>query len=147
LADRAGWPSTRAVWGETARIARDFPLVGAGLGSFATIHPYYKTADASPTTALSSLLQWCAEAGLAGVVLVVLAGAWIIVKLPGAVRRVGSADRALAFGLLGALAGFAVFSAVHWTIELAAVALAASAVGGTCHRWLAGGTDLFVARA
>jgi hypothetical protein len=147
LADASGWPATRAVWGETARIARDFPLIGAGLGSFATIHPYYKAGDASPTTALSSLLQWWAEAGLAGVVLVILAGAWVAWKIPGAVRRVGTADRAMAYGLLGAVAGFATFSAVHWTTELAAVALAASAVSGTCHRWLAGGTDLFVARA
>jgi hypothetical protein len=147
LADREGWAATRAVWVETLRIVRDFPLLGAGLGSFATVHPYYKTADVSPTTALSSLLQWSAEAGLAGMALIGLAGLWAAWKLPRALRDVGTADRALAYGLLGAFSGFATFSALHWTTELAAVALAASAVGGTCHRWLAGGTDLFVARA
>jgi hypothetical protein len=35
---------------------------------------------------------------------------------------------------------------LHWSIELAAVALAASALAGTWNRWLAGGTDLFIAR-
>ena len=64
----------------------------------------------------------------------------------GAVRRVGTADRALAFGLIGAAASFSLYSAVHWTVELAAVAVAASAWGGTWNRWLAGGTDLFVER-
>lgn len=147
LAERDGWGATRTLWGEAARVARDFPIVGSGLGSFAAIHPYYKAADIAPNNAQSGLLQWCAEAGLAGVGLLVMAGVWVVVRLPGALRRVGTADRALAWGLVGALAGFAAFSALHWTVEVAAVALAASAVGGTCHRWLAGGTDLFVARA
>jgi hypothetical protein len=48
--------------------------------------------------------------------------------------------------LIGAAAGFTLFSAVHWTVELGSVALAASALGGTWNRWLAGGTDLFVER-
>ena len=61
-------------------------------------------------------------------------------------RRVGTADRSLVFGLIGAAAGFSLFSAVHWTVELSAVAVAASAWGGTWNRWLAGGTDLFVER-
>lgn len=141
------WTGTIAVWRETARIARDFALVGCGMGGFASIHPYYKSADLSPTTALSSGLQWVAEAGIAGSALVLLGGLWVLLRLPGALRRVGSADRALAFGLLGSLVGFAAFSVVHWSIELGAVALAASAVLGTFHRWLAGGTDLFATPA
>jgi hypothetical protein len=147
LASASGWSATRAVWVEAIRIARDFPLLGAGLGSFSGIHPYYKTTDAAPNTALSSLLQWWAETGLAGMAVLGLALSWVIVRLPGAIRRVGTADRCLAFGLVGSMVSFAAFSAVHWTIELAAVALAASAVAGTCHRWLAGGTDLFIERA
>ena len=71
---------------------------------------------------------------------------WCLFRLPGAVRRVGTADRSLVFGLIGAAAGFSLYSAVHWTVELAAVAVAASALGGTWNRWLAGGTDLFVER-
>ncbi len=81
---------------------------------------------------------------MAGLVLVALGALWCLWRLPGALKRVGTADRALAFGLLGAVVGFGLFSVLHWTIELAAVALAASAVAGTCNRWLAGGTDLFV---
>ena len=66
-----------------------------------------------------------------GLALLLIAGAWSLFRLPGAVRRVGTADRSLVFGLIGAAASFSLFSAVHWTVELSAVAIAASAWGGT----------------
>ena len=144
LAARADWAASVRTWRETSRIARDFPVLGSGLGSFASIHPYYKGGDAGPTTALSSLLQWWAEAGAAGLALLAAAGAWALARLPRALRRVGSADRPLAYGLVGALGCFAMVSALHWTVQLTAVALSAIAVAATCDRWLAGGTDLFV---
>ena len=39
------------VWGESLPILEDFPLMGTGLGSFRSIHPYYKLHDATATTA------------------------------------------------------------------------------------------------
>jgi O-antigen ligase len=138
--------SARQVWSEALAIARDFPIAGTGLGTFSSVFPHYKTADVTPTTALSSVLQWWIESGFIGLSLLTLAGLWCLFRLPGAVRAVGTADRALAFGLIGATVGFTLFSAVHWTVELASVALAASALAGACDRWLAGGTDLFVER-
>ena len=134
------------VWADSRAIVADFPVLGTGLGSFAAIYPSYKTTDESRTTALSSLLQWWVESGAVGLSLLLIAAVWCLVRLPGAVRRVGTADRVLAFGLIGAAAGFSLFSAVHWTVELAAVAIAASALGGAWNRWLAGGADLFVER-
>ena len=134
------------VWSDALTIARDFPLVGTGLGTFASVYPSYKTQDAAPSTAMSSLLQWWVESGYVGLGLLGLAGLWCLARAPGAVRRVGSADRALAFGLIGTALTFTLFSAVHWTVELASVALAASALAGAGDRWLAGGTDLFVER-
>lgn len=134
------------VWKDSLAIARDFPVLGSGLGTFATVYPHYKTRDAAPTTARSSLVQWGVEAGGVGMGLLALGLAWALAGLPGAVRRVGTADRCLAFGLIGAAAAFTLFSAVHWTVELPSVALAASALGGVGNRWLAGGTDLFVER-
>jgi hypothetical protein len=52
----------------------------------------------------------------------------------------------MVYGLIGAFASFGLFSMIHWSIQLTAVALAASAVAGTANRWLAGGTDLFLER-
>jgi hypothetical protein len=141
-----GLAESARVWEACAGIVRDFPVFGTGLGSFASVYPFYKVQDASRTTALSSLIQWWVESGMFGLVLVAVAGLWIVWRLPGAVRRVGTADRSLVFGLIGAAAAFTLYASVHWTIELAAVALAASALGGACNRWLAGGTDLFVER-
>ena len=95
---------------------------------------------------MSSLLRCGVEAGWAGLVLLAMAGLWSAVRLPSCLKRVGSADRALAHGLIGAVVGFSLWSILHWTVELPAVAISASALGGTWNRWLAGGTDLFVDR-
>jgi O-antigen ligase len=138
--------AARGVWSDALRIVADFPILGTGLGAFAAVDPFYKSTDAAMTSALSSLLQWWVEAGAAGLILLAVAGVWCLVRLPAAVRRVGTADRALVFGLIGAAASFSLFSLVHWTVELSSVAIAASAWAGTWERWLAGGTDLFVER-
>ena len=143
---RLDWEGAKATWAESIPILRDFPVIGTGCGTFATVHPYYKTRDGARNTAMSSVLQWAVESGAVGLGLLATAGLWCLIRLPGAIGRVGTADRALAFGLLGSLACFGLFSAIHWTVELASIALAASAVAGTANRWLAGGTDLFVDR-
>ena len=121
-------------------------MVGTGLGSFAAIHPYVKTHDAASTTAMSSLLQWGVESGVIGLALLAATAVWSLCRLPVGLKRVGSADRTLAYGLIGAALGFSLWSVVHWAVELPAVAISASALGGTWNRWLAGGTDLFVDR-
>jgi hypothetical protein len=138
--------STQLLWTDGLTIFRNFPIVGSGFGSFSAIHPYVKTRDASSTTAMSSLIQWAAESGVIGMILLLSALLWILYRLPAVVKRVGSADRTLAYGLIGAALGFSLWSVVHWTVELPAVAISASALGGTWNRWLAGGTDLFVDR-
>jgi hypothetical protein len=143
---RIDWEGAKATWAESWPILRDFPILGTGFGTFPAVHPYYKARDGSSNTAMSSLLQWGVESGAVGIGLVVVAGLWCLIRLPGAMGRVGTADRALAYGLVGSLVGFVLFSTIHWTIDLTAVALGASAVAGTANRWLAGGTDLFVDR-
>jgi hypothetical protein len=134
------------IWSECLPLVRDFPLVGTGLGSFGTIYPYVKTHDASLNTAMSSLLQCAVESGALGLGILGVAALWCLCRLPFCLKRVGSVDRTLAYGLVGAALGFGLLSIVHWTVELPAVAISASALGGTWNRWLAGGTDLFVER-
>jgi hypothetical protein len=140
------WASTERLWRESLPILRSFPIVGTGLGSFPTIYPYMKTHDASSTTAMSSVLQCGVESGTVGLGILAVAAIWSLCRLPGCIRRVGPAERTLAYGLVGSALGFAGWSLVHWTVELPAVAISASALLGTCNRWLAGGTDLFVER-
>ncbi len=140
------WEAIRLFWTESLPILRDFPVLGTGFGTFRTIHAYFKTQDVSSGLVMSSVLRCGVEAGWAGLSLIAAAGIWSICRVFGSLRRVGSADRALAYGLIGAALGFSLWSVLHWTVELPAVAISASALGGTWNRWLAGGTDLFVAR-
>jgi hypothetical protein len=95
---------------------------------------------------MSSLLQCAVESGAVGLGIVALGGLWCLCRLPWCVKAVGTADRTLIYGLIGAALSFSLWSSVHWTAELPAVAIAASALGGAWNRWLAGGTDLFVER-
>lgn len=131
-------------WSQARSVFRQFPLVGSGIGSYPTISAYFKASDSTPTTAGSSLLQWCIESGVCGTALVAVAVLWCLIKLPRSIRRVGSADKNLAYMLLGTMACFALVSVAMSTMEVFALALAACAVAGTGNRWLAGGTDLFV---
>jgi hypothetical protein len=140
------WEWTKLVWNESLPILKDFPLVGTGLGSFRSIHPYYKIHEATATTAMSSVLQCGVESGAIGLGIVALAGLWCLCRLPWCVKAVGTADRTLCYGLIGAALSFTLWSSVHWTAELPAVAISASALCGAWNRWLAGGTDLFVER-
>ena len=144
LATAEGRVRTQQVWKETVQLGARFPVFGVGLNSYGPVHAMVKHDDASSSTALSSLGQWWAETGVAGLLLLASGLAWIVWKLPSAWTRVGSADRALPAAMVGSAFSFGLFSAVAWTIQLPAIAIAAAALGGTMNRWLAGGTDLFV---
>jgi hypothetical protein len=92
------------------------------------------------------VLQCGIEGGVFVLVILAIGALWCLWRLPACVSKVGSADRALASGLVGAVLGFAVWSTMNWTVELPAVAFSASALCGTWNRWMAGGTDMFVER-
>lgn len=146
LVNADGWSLVRDTWGTAARVCRDFPILGSGLGSFTMIFPYYKEIPESTNTSWSGPLQFAVESGIVGMTLLALAVIICLWRLPRALRHVGSADRVLAFGLLGSVLSFTLFSLIHWTMGLTAVALAVCVVLGTFERWLSGGTDLFVER-
>jgi O-antigen ligase len=58
-------------WAATVRMIGDFPVTGAGLGTFGAIFPRYKTGTfhSATTHAESEYLQWAAEAGAIGTIL------------------------------------------------------------------------------
>ena len=140
------WDAAEVVWSASLRIFHEFPIVGTGLGSFSAIYPYFKFSDPASTTAMSSLVQWGVESGVIGLAILAAMVLWSLTRLPSSLHRVGSADRPLAYGMIGAAVGFTLWSTLHWAVELPAVAISASALAGTWNRWLAGGTDLFVER-
>ena len=132
------------MWTEAVRLGLRFPYFGTGLNSFGAVHSQVKHDDAGSSTALSSVLQWWAETGMAGVALVLVGLLWSLRKLPAAWSRVGSADRALPAALLGSAISFGLYSCMAWTSQLPAIAIAAAAICGSINRWLVGGTDLFL---
>ena len=75
------------------------------------------------TTAMSSLLQWGVETGVAGMGILALAMLWCLVRLPSCLKRVGLIDRSLAHGLIGAALSISLLAVIHWTVELSAVAI------------------------
>jgi hypothetical protein len=136
--------ASKSVWNDSTQIVRDFALIGTGMGTFGSIYPSYKSTELASTTARSSLVQFGIESGIAGVMVLGLALLWCAARVAPSLVRVGTADRALSWGAIGTALCFGTFAAVHWSLEVPAVALAAAAWAGTCDRWLAGGTDLFV---
>ena len=112
---------------------------GGGAGAFPSIQPYFKDRDMSSTTAMSSVFQWGVEAGAAGWACLALAVLWSLRRIPGGLSRVGSVDRSLAYGLIGAALGFSLLAVVHWTVECR------PSQSGPRPRWnlesLAGGRD------
>ena len=70
--------TAQSIWSESMRAIREFPLVGSGLGSFATIHAYFKDHDLSSNTAMSSLIQWGVETGAAGAAIVAAGRALVL---------------------------------------------------------------------
>jgi hypothetical protein len=144
IAEAATWPKARGLWSDAVFLGRSFPILGVGAGAFASLEPYLKTTDETSSTCQNTLLQMWAELGGVGVSILALALLWCLARLPSAWRSLGSADRPLAAGLLGAFVGLLLLSSVHWTIQQPSVALVGVLILGTMNRWLAGATDLFV---
>jgi O-antigen ligase len=101
-----------AIWHETARIVRDFPLLGTGVGTFAdAMFVYQQTArDVLFNNAHDEYLQLQAEGGSA-LLIITLAGIVLVAKA-GRARVSGDAGahRYLRIGACAGLAGIAVQS-------------------------------------
>jgi hypothetical protein len=97
------------IWGDTVRMAADFPLFGTGFGAFAEVYPRYQTGYAGGFVrhAHNDWVQLLAEGGLAGsLAVLVLLGAYLAAakKLLGRRR-----DREAIFLGLGGLCGLLAF--------------------------------------
>lgn len=147
LSDRTSQANLFDLWKHGMEVGLQYAVLGVGMNAFNAIVPQIKGVDAANSTAGSSVLQWAVEGGLVSLALLVAVFVWIAWRLPAAWKRVGGADRALPAGLMGSLFAFALFSSIHWSIQLMVVALVAAGVAGVANRWLAGATDLFVEAA
>jgi O-antigen ligase len=111
-------------WANTVEIIGDFPLFGTGLGTFASAYgAYEKTASSELllTHAHNDFLEYAAELGLVGVVL--LAGAVLTLAVSASLawrRRRNPQARALALGGLVALAGAGLHAVTDFNLHVPA---------------------------
>jgi O-antigen ligase len=95
-----------AMWVNTFRIIRDFPLLGSGLGTFTQIFPMYRTHHtiALATHAENDFLQLTSEVGLAGMGLLLILFLSLFYKGLSGVRSMSRRDPGRYIGM-GSLVG------------------------------------------
>jgi O-antigen ligase len=115
-----GW-----MWYDAYEVFRAHPVIGAGLGTFATVYPIYSLSNGNlaPRQAHNDYLQLLAESGLVGGALAV----WFMALVLRAAWR-GAAARepwraGVALGGGAALAGLMVHSVFDFNLQLPANAL------------------------
>lgn len=120
---------TRAeIWRETGGLIRDYPVLGAGLGSYVTAFLKYKTTAPEHTVdyAHNDYLQVAAEMGVVGLG-AAIGLAWFVL---GRAWRGAHCWGWLQMGLVGALAAMALHSLVDFNLYMPANALALGWLGG-----------------
>jgi len=109
---------------DTLQIVRDYPLTGAGAGSFASVYPMYDDGDAGFLFwkhAHNDYLQFAAEFGLAGFVMlgaIVIRSAWMAISAQH--RRRDQKMRGIACGILMAIVAMLIHTAVDFNLQIPA---------------------------
>jgi len=126
FADRGGLGLRPAVWEDSLKMVRDFPLFGVGLGGWPEIFPRYQTGPWNEyyfREAHNDYLQYGTETGLIGL----LALIWFIGSaarsLSASRHRLSPAKRPLMAALVLALAAMAFHELVDFALHIPANAL------------------------
>jgi O-antigen ligase len=126
ITDSRSVAARTGIWGDTLRMAADFPFFGTGFGTFAEIYPGYQTAYAGSTVlfAHNDWVQLLAEGGLAGTLAVLaLVGAYAAAAAKRLTRRRDREAIFLAMGGLGGLLAFLLHSFTEFNAHIPANAL------------------------
>jgi O-antigen ligase len=121
------------LWRNTAEMALEYPLTGTGLGSFKYVFPRYQEVnpDRRFSHAEGDWIQYFAETGAVGVLLLLAFGVGLVRVLLRGLSRRGS-RRALAAGGFVGLAGIVLHGFVDTSLHIPANMVAATVLlGGT----------------
>ena len=115
-----------AVWGDTLRMASEFPVTGSGLGSFRSVFPRFRSfvLQSETTHAENEYLQWLAETGVVGTLILL----WIAVVFGSRIgarfaKRKDPYVRCLTLGVLFGLFAFLTHNAMDFNFHIPANAM------------------------
>jgi tetratricopeptide (TPR) repeat protein len=119
------------IWKETASGIAEFPITGAGLGSFRTVFPRYKASllTSETTHAESEYLEWIFETGFTGSALLLLAGIAYSMQFASKLSdRRNLYARSVGMGALFSLIAISFHNLLDFSAHIPSNALTASAI-------------------
>ena len=124
------------IWSQSAAVARAFPLVGAGLGTFPSVFPAFRTTGEGTFLdhAHSDYLELAAEAGALGCFLVAVGGLFVVLPL---LRRRTTPEPLsyVGYATLTAVAALAIHSLTDFNLAIPGNALTLAVLLGLTIRW------------
>ncbi|PYV29680.1 MAG: hypothetical protein DMG09_29455, partial [Acidobacteria bacterium] len=123
------------VWRDSLGSVRDFPVIGAGLGSFRSLYPRYKTGNflSETTHAENDYIQWTMETGFLGLALLVLVASifahHVACRLK---KRKDYYSRSLAYGALFSITSVSFHNFMDFNMHIPSNALTMVCVAALC---------------
>lgn len=137
VSDTASWTSRVGMWKSSLKIFADFPVFGVGLGAWGTVFPKYDESfffGSQARRAHNDYLQLFSETGLVGGVLLVLAVAFVSVRLLRAMRDRPARPLAMTAAILAGLLALAVHELVDFDLQMPGIAVTAVILFGIALR-------------
>ncbi|MFB3923233.1 MAG: O-antigen ligase family protein [Terriglobia bacterium] len=122
-----------AIWKDTVRLLRDYPLTGSGLGTFGIVFRKYQTAlvDASVDHAHNDYLEVAADTGLLGALLLFVPIFCLLGKMVlSFLAEARGYRRAVVLGCIGSTMGLLLHSVTDFNLQIPANALIFSTILG-----------------
>jgi O-antigen ligase len=113
------------MWGRTLQIAKDFPIVGSGLGTFRYVYTRYERPGEWMSTdqAHNDYLQLVAEAGIVGALVLAWAVAAFLGRVVVPISRATTPFRWTTAGCLSAVVAILVHTVFDFSLQIPAIAL------------------------
>ena len=126
------------VAGHTVEMWREFPLFGSGLGSYHVVYPRFTGPEVpiTPTQAHNDYVQFLAETGVVGILLLgLIVGLSLVAALRAQYQRGDPLARGLAFGAVMGITAILIHSTTDFNLQIPANALAFMFILALC--WIA----------